>query len=204
MKKKRLIISSVLALILVIAGATLALFTAKSNSKTNEFVPGALTSLIWENDKPAPDDTNLLVPADKAVSKEVQVQNISGSHEVDAYIRVMLVPVFRNAADSLAGDVILRPDGSTITVTAPDGGKVKLNLKAGWEEDWIYDNGYFYYKSIVHPDEKTEVLLENITVSDSELWYTFNLEVLSDSIQAESGAAAEEWGTIAGQLEHCN
>lgn len=194
MNKKRLIISSVLVGILVITGTTLALLTTKSESKINEFVPGVLTAPIWENGKLAPDDTNSIIPTDKTVNKEVQVENISGTHEVDAYIRVMLVPTFRTLEGTLAGNVSLSPVSNAITVTAPNGGTVVLNLINGWGDNWIYDSGYFYYKAIVHPGEKTEVLLQTITVSDTRLWNTFKLEVLSDSIQAENGAAAEEWG----------
>jgi len=192
MNKKGLIISSVLVVILVIAGTTLSLLTTKSETKTNEFVPGVLTAPIWENGKLAPDNTSSLIPTDKTVKKEVQAENISGPHEVDAYIRVMLVPTFRNEYGTLAGDVQLDPNGgNSITVKAPDGGTVTLNLIDGWGNYWIYDNGYFYFKPVVHPGKMTKILLEDVTVSDPELWNTFNLEVLSDSIQAENNAVAE-------------
>lgn len=200
MNKKILIIPSALVIILAITSSTLAFLITKSNAKNNEFVPGVLTAVIRENGF-VPDSTNTLTPTETTVDKKVQVQNVSDPHEIDAYIRVMLVPAFRTEEGTLAGNMSLDPSGgNAINITAPGGGTVTLNLISKWGDNWIYDNGYFYYKAIVHPNEVTEILLDTVTVSNTALWRTFHLEVLSDSIQAESGAAAV-WGTIAGQLD---
>ncbi|MDV3428114.1 MAG: hypothetical protein LIR50_14030 [Bacillota bacterium] len=198
LNKKCLIISSVLVVSISLTGTSLSLLSAKSETKTNEFFPGTLEVQIIENDNHV-NGTNIVTPEtsdNKTTLKKVQVKNLSNPHEVDAYIRVMLVPTFRNSdGDSLAGNVTLDPeDTNIINVTAADGsGTVTLHLNLNWKNYWNFRNGYFYYIPIVHPGEYTNALLENVTVSDQSLWSTFNLEVLSDSLQAENGAATEAW-----------
>ncbi len=110
----------------------------------------------------------------------------------------MLVPTFRTSEGSLAGNISLQPNGNQITITAPNGGEVILRLQSQWNTYWIFDNGAFYHREIVAPGETTAILLEGVEVSDSQLWNTFQLEVLADAIQAEGGAAQDAWGSIPG------
>lgn len=202
--KKRIAIKISLAIIItsvVLSGVTFGYLTNGTNTKVNLFYPGVLTAPIFENGGLAPDNTNILQTDGTVAEKQVQITNVSNPHEADCYIRVMLMPAFRTSAGTLAGDVCLEPDSSKVTVTSSDGEVVTLHLASGWQNDWIYDNGYYYYKNIVHPSQSTTVLLDNVTVSDEELWDTFCLEVLSDAVQAENGAANSAWGSIANQLE---
>ncbi|MPW24651.1 hypothetical protein GC105_02435 [Alkalibaculum sp. M08DMB] len=200
-KKMFLVVCSVFVVTLAFAGTTLALLSTQTQAKANGFVPGVLTSQIFENGSLAPDGHSSLIPTENTTLKEVQVQNTPGAHEVDAYIRVMLVPTFRSDEGTLAGNISLNPNNDSIIIEAPSGETVTLNLTSGWNNNWISQNGYFYYKSIVSPGDLTDVLLESVHVTNTELWQTFNLEVLSDAIQAENGAALDAWGTIAEQLQ---
>jgi len=192
-KKLMMLLSAILVVVLGVSGITFALLNAQSQVKSNEFHPGVLTARIVENGEEADHEEELTPDGDQAL-KEVQVLNVNNPHEVDAYIRVMLVPTFRTSEGSLAGNVNLTPDNNKITVGAPNGGTVTLTLDSDWEDHWIFHNGYFYHRSIVHPGHTTEVLLDSVGVSDTGLWDTFQLEVLSDAVQAESGAAENAWG----------
>jgi hypothetical protein len=201
-KKVLVIVFSLAIFIFLLTDVTRAYLTTLSVQKNNLFFRGSLTASIYENGSLAPDGTKNLTPTGNMASKLVQVKNMANPREINAYIRVMLVPTFRSSSSTFGGNMTLDPSGNTITIVAPNGGTVTLNLISGWGNNWIYSNGYYYYKKIVHPNELTAALLLNVTVSNSALWNTFQLEVLSDAIQAESGAAASAWGsTIAGQLE---
>jgi hypothetical protein len=205
MMNKKTIVKSIFLIMVIIlgfSGITYGLLIDQTESKTNAFFPGVLTAPIVENGNLAPDNTNILTPDNLEVTKQVQIQNIANPHEVDAYIRVMLVPVFRSGEGTLAGDMSLDPNGNDIIVTAPSGQTATLKLISGWQENWVYSDGYYYYKNIVHPGANTAILLNSINVSENALWDSFYVEVLADSIQAEGGAIDEVWShTIASQLE---
>lgn len=200
-KKVLLLVCTALLLTLIATSTTLALLTTQSQAKVNEFIPGVISTSIFENGEKAPDATNVLVPTGKTLLKNIQVKNTGGSHGIDGYVRVMLVPTFRTSEDSLAGNMSLQPKRNKITVIAPNGGEVTLQLVSGWSRNWIYDNGYFYHKSVVSPGKSTNILLEKVIVFDESLWSGFYLEVLSDAVQAEGEVVSDTWGvTIADKL----
>jgi hypothetical protein len=184
-----------------LSGVTFGYLTDGTDIKFNEFYPGVLTASIYENGGFAPDNINIIQPDNQTALKQVHVTNVSNPHETDCYIRVMLVPVFRTDEGTLAADITLSPDGSDVEVRTSEGEEAVLHLAGGWQHDWIYDGGYYYYKHIVHPGESTQTLLNNVTVSDEELWDSFRIEVISDAVQAENGAANNAWGGIADQLD---
>ena len=96
----------------------------------------------------------------------------------------MLVPTFRTSEGSLAGNISSSPMGIKSPSPHPMvGGHPRLQSQ--WNTYWIFDNGAFYHREIVAPGETTAILLEGVEVSDSQLWNTFQLEVLADAIQAE-------------------
>ena len=202
--KKKIAIKVSLAIVLIsllLSGVTFGYLTDGTDAKSNAFFPGVLTAPIVENGSIAADNTVILTPDGANALKRVQIQNAQNPHEVDCYIRVMIVPVFRTSGGTLAANITLNPSGDNIFVTAPNGESVTLQLANGWEHDWVYDSGYFYYKNIVHPGQNTTMLLDSVSVSNIELWDSLCIEVLSDAIQAEGGAANNAWGSIADQLE---
>jgi hypothetical protein len=187
--------------ILGTVGITFGLLVDQTEVKTNVFVPGVLTASILENGSIVSGNVSALSLDDTTIEKRIQVKNILNPHEVDAYIRVVLVPVFRTDEGTLSADMLLAPDGNNIEISAPGGGSITLQLIDGWQDNWIFNNGYFYYKYVVPPGQNTAILLNSIAASDSSLWDTFCLEALSDAVQSECGAAYEAWGSIANQLE---
>lgn len=198
--KSIIIFTVILAVAIALIQVTVAILTAESSVKANAFVPGVLSIATYENGTLTPQGEKEITPAGDTAQKTVQFKNVNDPHEVDCYIRAMLVPSFRTDEGTLAGNVSLTPIGNNILITAPDGGTVTLHLKNGWNDQWVFNGGFFYYKSIVHPGEMTDALLNSVTVSDTDLWSTFHLEVLSDAVQAEYGAASDAWGAAAASL----
>ncbi len=78
---------------------------------------------------------------------------------------------------------------------------LKLTLDSDWTNKWFYNetDGYFYYKEKLAPGESTTVLVTGVTI-DNELLTNiddagdtiqFELDVLSDAVQALGGAIAD-------------
>jgi hypothetical protein len=92
--KKKIAIKISLAIVLIsllLSGVTFSYLTDGTDDKVNAFFPGVLTAPIIENNNIAPDNTVILQPDGAVTSKRVQIQNVQNPHEVDCYIRVMLV-----------------------------------------------------------------------------------------------------------------
>ena len=158
----------VAALLLVVAsiGGTLAWLTSTPGALVNTFEVGRVPIRVIEEFKD--NDTT---------KKNVQIQNIGN---VPAFIRVALVPVWRNSDGSGTG---LATDRTySLSVNSSD-----------WREG---DDGYYYFNDIVQPGSDsdttnlTAVLVKSCTpeasgLSDAYNGKRFELQVLAQSIQAE-------------------
>lgn len=76
-------------------------------------------------------------------------------------------------------------------------GDVELHLNAYWANYWLYDSEsrYFYHKASVAPQASTALLLEKVVLPEGteEVWDALQVEVLTDSIQAEGNAVNDAW-----------
>ena len=151
--------------------STLAWLTAHTNSITNTFTVATPGVEIEEG-------------FDKQTKSNVQVKNTG---EVEAYIRVALVPTWTSDAEgkNAVGEPASLED-LKIEGTFPG---------AGWLKG---SDGYYYYQTPVAPGAYTAVLLEKATVT-TENGYHMNLQVMADSIQADpTRAVTAMWGTAKG------
>ncbi len=206
MNKKRLIfvVSLVLAVALVAAGTTMA-YMVSSDAKTNTFGIGTITTDITENSNPTPVSVNSIPTTNHVAQKLVQVENKAGEHAIDAYVRVQLIPTLRDGASNLGGNFKMTVPTSNTIALIPFGDSTKLQITLvfndGWGANWFYvsDENCFYYKNIVPgiktqnapPTNRTTPLLKEVRFSgtDADSWQTkFNLDVLTDSIQAGGNA----------------
>ncbi len=155
----------VAALLLVVAsiGGTLAWLTSTPGALMNTFELGKVPISINET-------------FDKATKSEVTVENTGN---VPAYIRVALVPVWRDK------------DGNGTGLYA-DLSQCNYALNLGTESDqWTYNptDNYYYYNSSIDAEDETENLIVSLTVKDDlDTVYSgkhFELQVLAQSIQAE-------------------
>lgn len=168
LKKCRLTPLAAAALLMVLVmsvGGTLAWLTAHTNAITNTFTVATPGVKIEEG-------------FDKQTKSDVKVKNTG---EVEAYIRVALVPTWEDEN----GNAVAEPASlDDLSITWGNSGK------------WLKGtDGYWYYKEPVAPGYSTEVLLEKATVT-TENGYHMNLQVMADSIQADpTRAVTAMWGT---------
>lgn len=195
-----LIASGALVLCVCGVGATYAILKYQTDSKINAFSPGTVSQDIVENSDPTPDSSNTIPYDQDGAVKQVEVKNTGN---VDAYVRVMLIPGWKangtavSAGELTFGTAPYHPDGDRIQM-----GDVVLHLADGWADRWIYDEatGYFYCQAPVSPGETTGLLLERVTITEGKAseaaWDNLEVQVLSESIQADGGALADAWPAV--------
>ena len=171
LKRRRLTPLAAAALLMVLfmsVGGTLAWLTAHTSAITNTFTVATPGVEIKEG-------------FDKQTKSNVQVKNTG---EVEAYIRVALVPTWEDEN----GNAVAEPASlDDLSITWGNSGK--------WRKG---SDGYYYYQTPVAPGDRTAVLLENATVT-TENGYHMNLQVMADSIQADpTRAVTAMWGTDKG------
>ncbi|MDD2955437.1 MAG: TasA family protein [Oscillospiraceae bacterium] len=176
MKKKRfLLIALACVLTALLAGGTLA-WMAASKQADNSFTIGLTDAKVDETFRPGK-----LIPGTD-FTKRVRVQNANTlGKAVDAYIRVALIPTWRDE------------DGNGLPYSALEGEyAVTLNLSAS--EKWQRSGEYYYFIEAVAPDAYTDYLLESVNAAAAPAGAHLEIQILADSIQVEGGAAQAAWG----------
>ena len=176
MKKRNIMLgSAVLLAVLLVAGGTMAWFTADANIE-NEFKAGTVKIAINGQSEAVVDNVN---PGDE-YDNEVSVTN-TGSKR--AYIRVQLVPKFVGAeGEDLSAEGI-------VTYSEID------------TDDWVLFDGWYYYKHIVQRDEITSKLIDKVKFAGKEMdnnyqGAEFTLTVNAEAIQVTNKAITlhDQWG----------
>lgn len=88
-----------------------------------------------------------------------------------------------------------------LTGTDSDGGKINDDVDALAqynlnEEDWIYQNGWYYYKDILEPGSKTEELMTEVvfdinTMSSRYPGGVFDLDIKGQGVQSKNNEAED-------------
>ena len=159
---------------------TLAYFMMSTVSIENDFVPARLSIVIHEEFTKDDDD--------KYVKSNVTVENAEiPGFTSQAYIRVKLVPSWRDASGNVTGVAAsLDTPGITYDIDVI--------------ENFNLIGGYYYYKGILAPGESTPVLIRSLTVDYSAFTgtpyegLTFELSVLAEGLNDAPGAAETAWG----------
>ena len=63
--------------------------------------------------------------------------------------------------------------------------------------DWIYSNGYYYYKHVLNAGATTSPLnlsVKLLSMDDKYKNHTFMLKAYSQAVQASNGAYQDVWG----------
>ncbi len=168
-----ILILSFVLLALTAIGGTLAWIASDSSQMTNTFVPGNVPCEVWEG-TPLKNESGKDVPLG-SVKENVTIKNVGN---IDSYIRVALVPVWRNE------------DGTGTGLNADIG--VLSTLGAGWS----YEDGYYYYAYPVAPQTLTATpLFTSFTAPEvpggAPDGTYFELQVLAQSIQADGMGATD-------------
>lgn len=135
------------------------------------------------------------------VDKKVSVTN-TGDYPI--YVRVQFTEEWTN----LKSDVATKTNNAAITaadvnqisatdgLVKADGSVVQKNLIENWKDNWIYDNGWYYYKTALEVDENntTGNLLESVTLDQATDMGVYE-EYVTVSVEKADGTKKEFKGT---------
>lgn len=171
MKKKTIVIvSTMIVTLFMLMGSTMAWFVDDKEA-TNQFTAGTVEIEVKEHGF-----VNLenVKPSDEK-TKNVSVKSL-GSKQT--YVRVALIPKWE--PNNLSSHV------------------VTLNTNTTPEDDWVYKDGWYYYKKILTKDQETSLLLNSVTfdpnMGDEYKNATFTLTVKAEAVQASHEAYIDVWG----------
>lgn len=160
-KKQLTLLISLILIITVAAGGTLAYLVAKTSPVTNTFTPAEVTCQVNET-------------FDNKVKKDVSVENTG---DTDAFIRAALVITWKDAAGNVAPQTPVANTDYTISLNNGD--------------KWIAGtDGYYYFKNSVSPEQNTDVLIKNCEPKGEGLnGYTLHVEIIAEAVQSEPATA---------------
>ena len=171
--KKIIIVCVCLCVIALTVGGVFAYLTAKTDLLSNEFVPANVSCSIEESFV-------------DGVKSDVKVRNTGN---IDAYIRATVVATF--VSDD--GKVLSKSPIEDVDYTVVWGNN-------GWEKG---EDGYWYHKKPVSPNNVTDTLIESAISISAPSGYRLNIRIIASGIQSNPGRAVQEaWGitVINGEL----
>lgn len=172
-KRSLVLVVSVLALVLAVAGGTLAWLSANTTPVTNTFTPAHVTCEVDETFQ-------------NNVKSNVKIKNTSN---IDAYIRAYVVVTWKNAQGNVYGKLPVK--NTDYTMTGPE---------TGWEEK---DGYYYYTSPVAANGGLTGVLISECKLNEGVMppadGYSLSVEIIAEAIQSQpETAVGEAWGvTIA-------
>ena len=176
--KKSIIIASVMLLLLVAVGTTLAYIFTETNPVENTFEPSKVSCAVVENGGTPVTGS---VTDTGNVKENVQIKNTG---DTDAYIRVAVVVNWASA------------DGSCVWAQTPadDDYTITYNLSNGWFNG---GDGFYYYSKAVSPGESTSVLIDEAKQllaapkgTDGTQYY-LSIEIVASAIQSTPETVVE-------------
>ena len=180
--KKSIIIASVMLLLLVTVGTTLAYIFTETTPVENTFKPSKVSCAVVENGGTPVTGS---VTDTGNVKENVQIKNTG---DTDAYIRVAVVVNWASA------------DGSCVWAQTPadDDYTITYNLSNGWFNG---GDGFYYYSKAVSPGESTSVLIDEAKQllaapkgTDGTQYY-LSIEIVASAIQSTPETVVEnQWG----------
>ena len=186
--KKLIIITSVILLLLVAVGTTLAYVFTDTEPVENAFTPSSVACAVVENGN-EPVSGSLVNISDS--KNNVQIQNTG---DTDAYIRVAVTVNWMNA------------DGTRVWAQKPIQNTdytITYNLSEGWFDG---GDGFYYYSKAVSPtspNNLTGILISNAAlmsgvtapVGTDGTQYYLSIEIVASAIQSTPETVVEEqWG----------
>lgn len=190
--KKSIIITSVILLLLVAVGTTLAYVFTETEPVENTFIPSRVSCAVVENGK-EPVSGSLVNISDS--KNNVQIQNTG---DTDAYIRVAVTVNWMNA------------DGTRVWAQKPIQNTdytITYNLSEnGWFDG---GDGFYYYSKAVSPtspNNLTEILISNAAlmsgvtapVGTDNTQYYLSIEIVASAIQSTpASTVSDQWGVTA-------
>ena len=183
--KKSIIITSVILLLLVAVGTTLAYVFTETGTVNNTFKTSRVSCAVVEKGKEQISGSTVNTNASK---DNVQIKNTG---DTDAYIRVAVVVNWANA------------DGTRVWAQKPvedTDYKITYNLSDGW---FYGGDGFYYYSTPVSPNELTGVLIQNAAlksgvtapIGTDNTQYYLSIEIVASAIQSTpASTVSDQWG----------
>lgn len=190
--KKRLtiLLVSLLSVVAISVGVTLAYVLTKTDEVENEFKPSKVACAVVEKldgtqqGEVTGDQVGETENEEFAIKSDVQIKNTG---DTDAYIRVAVVVTWKKA------------DG-TVWAQTPVAGTDYTAWTPG--ADWTKIGDYYYYTQPVKPTNTTGTLINTIEVLDTANipdGYYLSIEIVASAIQAKpSDVVEEQWGVSVG------
>ena len=151
-RKAKITTVALVVLLCCAVGGTLAWLAASTKPVTNTFTPAQVQCVVTDNYK-------------NNKKTDIQVKNPNEPQNVDAYVRVTLVPTWEDGDNAVAKQAIL-------SYPAPANG-------------WIQIGDYYYYTKIVKVGASTPKLFDTAITVPTDPQYVLNLQVLAEAIQAD-------------------
>lgn len=172
-----LLVLSVALILSVSIGGTLAYLIRETESKTNTFIPGDVTTSTEET-------------FDNNVKTDVFVKNADGIEKLPVYVRAKIV---FNWIDK---------DGETVLSEPVNMDSLEIDwVGENGNSDWKKVGDYYYYQQVLQPGAQTSNLIKRCLPKDKAGPVDARLQVtiLTQSIQAYQTKAAVEaaWGANA-------
>lgn len=169
-KRSLVLVVSVLALVLAVAGGTLAWLTANSGPVTNTFTPAKVTCEVKE-------DFN------GTTKKDVQIKNTSN---IDAYIRAYVVVTWKDKTGNVYGMPVKDAD---YTMTMP--------VDTKWKQFGDY---WYYTEAVEDGKLTGVLISEcklNEGVTPPAEGYSLSVEIIAEAIQSLPDRAVNEaWPNV--------
>ena len=191
--KKSIIITSVLLLLLVAVGTTLAYVFTSSGPVENTFNPSKVACAVVENGSPDENTNNIV--ATGTSKTDVKIKNTG---DTDAYIRVAVVVnwMSEDGQRVWAQKPIASTDGQTGDYT------IEYSLAEGWFDG---GDGFYYYNAPVAPEGFTSVLIEEAKLIGTpptgidDTKYFLSIEIVASAIQATpTSTVVAQWHVSVG------
>lgn len=179
--KKSIIIASVMLLLLVAVGTTIAYIFTETEPVENTFNPSKVSCAVVEK------GYEPVSGGIQNISEKSNVQ-IKNTGDTDAYIRVAVVVNWASAG------------GSGVWAQKPADSDYEITYNSN--EDWFYGgDGFYYYSKAVPPGESTSVLIDEARQLSSApngtdgTQYYLSIEIVASAIQSTpETVVAEQWG----------
>lgn len=175
MKRNILIVLTVLVMTALLGTGAWAWFTTGAEA-TNTLTAGTVEIGINEDYTPV----TAWTPGQKS-EKKLWLKN-SGTKA--AYVRLSLTPLWGH----LEGETFIAEPSLPVS-----------NVELGWNEnDWLYADGWYYYRNILEAGAETNLLLHSVALSsDTGAEYrgkVLQIVVAAEAVQASHEAYKEAWG----------
>lgn len=163
-KKSGILLASLVLILALTIGTTVAFLIDSTNTVENTFLPVEVGTDIQET----------FVNNSKS---SIKFQNTG---DVPAYIRAKILMYWT-----------LNENGTESIVPGPPPFNVTINIKEdnGWVE---YEGIYYYTKQVPANAYTAELLDEAVTLINIPEGYTFHMQVLGEAIQAEPASAVQD------------